>query len=199
MVWEPGDVVLRRELLHGHPWIVLPVRVVHDEPDLLATYLAGGTPFGFPEWPLADHRHPWQIAGHEAWSGHGKLMLHRPGDAYSVDLFWDGQERSFSGWYFNLQAPLRRHSRGFDTLDHELDYWWPAGSSWQVKDAELFEQRIVEGRYDEELAATVRTTAAQLEALLDHGPYWWATGWDHWQPPAEWAAPGLPEGWDSAA
>jgi hypothetical protein len=27
-----------------------------------------------------------------ATAGHGKLMLHRPGDAYSVGLFWDGSD-----------------------------------------------------------------------------------------------------------
>lgn len=61
-------------------------------------------------------------------------MLHRPGDAYSVDLFWNGPHREFSGWYINLQDPIRRHERGFDTLDHELDYWLPSRGSWTVKD-----------------------------------------------------------------
>ena len=51
-----------------------------------------------------------------------------------------------SGWYLNLQDPVRRYDGGFDTLDHELDYWIPA-ATWQVKDAELFEQRVAEERY----------------------------------------------------
>jgi hypothetical protein len=193
--WQPGQVVLRREWLHGHLWTVIPLRVVSDEPGLLAVYLAEGTPFGFPDWPLEDHVHPWKLAGHTHWHGHGKLMLHRPGDPYSVDLFWEGPGRSFSGFYFNLQAPFVRHDTGFDTLDHELDLWWPVGKDWVVKDEELFEQRIAEGRYSAEVGDEVRAAGEDLRRLLDDGPHWWNTGWDRWAPPADWTAPQLPDGW----
>ena len=177
-------------------WTVIPTRVVVDEPDLLAVYLASGTPLGFPPWPTEAHQHPWQVAGHTHWSGHGKLMLHRPGDPYSVDLFWTGEDRSFSGFYVNLQEPFVRHELAFDTLDHELDLWWPVGESWVWKDVEMLEQRIIEGRYSVHLGEQIRAAGAQAAALLNNGPHWFDAGWDAWTPPGDWEPPSLPRGWD---
>ena len=41
-----------------------------------------------------------------------------------------------NSWEHGLQDPIRRHGRGFDTLDHEPDYWLPASGPWSVKDDE---------------------------------------------------------------
>ncbi len=195
--WDVGDVVVRRELLHGHPWVGFATRVVEDSADLLAVYLAPGSTLAFPAWPFDRWEHPWLTAGHREWHGHGKLMLHRPGDAYSVDLFWSGPQREFSGWYLNLQDPFRRHAGGFDTLDHELDYWVPASGGWSVKDAELFEERVVEERYSPEQAVAIRATGAEIVAMLSEGAHWWDESWAAWTPPEEWAGLELPPGWDT--
>jgi hypothetical protein len=59
--WSTGEVVLRREVLNdGRSWMEVPAIVVRDEPDLLATYIATGAPFRFPEgaWPSANGLHP---------------------------------------------------------------------------------------------------------------------------------------------
>ena len=186
---------MRREVLHGHLWIGFSTYVVEDSDDLLAVYLAEGSTLAFPEWPFPQWQHPWQTAGHHTWHGHGKLMLHRPGDAYSVDLFWQGPERTFSGWYLNLQDPIRRHDRGFDTLDHELDVWLPASGAWSVKDAELFEQRVIEGRYSEEQAAAIRATGSRVVDMVSSGSQWWDEAWADWTPPAHWQALDLPDDW----
>lgn len=194
--WSPGEVVVRREVLHGHVWCGFAVRVVEDSDDLLAVHLPEGSTLAFPAWPFDRWEHPWRTAGHTHWSGHGKLMLHRPQDAYSVDLFWDGPDRSFSGWYLNLQDPFRRHAHGFDTLDHELDYWIPAGGAWAAKDEELFEQRVAEGRYCEEQAVAIRSAGDDIVAMLQSGTRWWDESWARWSPPPEWRALDLPVGWD---
>lgn len=194
--WLPGEVVVRREVLHGHPWVAFPTYVVRDEPDLLAVYLAAGSELAFAEWPFEQWRHPWQTAGHQRWSGHGKLMLHRPGDAYSVDLFWTGPDRVFSGWYLNLQDPIRRYDGGFETLDHELDYWLPADGPWTVKDDELFEHRVLEGRYTASQAESIRATGQQVSAMLRAGTWWWDPSWAAWEPPVEWSGADVPPGWD---
>ena len=34
--WEYGDLVVRREVLKGHPWVGFPTYVVEDSEDLLA-------------------------------------------------------------------------------------------------------------------------------------------------------------------
>ncbi|WP_431729221.1 hypothetical protein [Verrucosispora sp. TAA-831] len=72
-------------------WFAVPTICVEDSADLLALYLPPGAEFGFPdEGVFPCGRHPWQTAGHTAWTGHGKLMLQRPGEAHSVDVFWSG-------------------------------------------------------------------------------------------------------------
>lgn len=193
--WQPGDVVVRREILHGHPWVGYATYVVEDSFDLLAVYLPSGSELGFPEWPFDRWRHPWQTAGHTHWSGHGKLVLQRPDDAYSVELFWSGPEREFEGWYVNLQDPIRRHAHGFDTLDHELDYWVRPDGTWEEKDRELFEQRVAEERYTPEQAESIRRVGAQVRSMLDWRNQWWDLSWSTWQPPTEWGALQLPAGW----
>ena len=196
--WDVGTPVVRREVLHGHPWVAFTTQVVRDDDDLLAVYLAPGSELAFADWPFDRWEHPWQTRGFSAWRGHGKLMLHRPGDAYSVDLFWNGPSRTFSGWYLNLQDPVRRYDGGFDTLDHELDYWVPAGGTWQVKDAELFEQRVAEERYTPEQADAIRSTGTAIEQMLTAGDHWWDESWADWTPPAGWDALAVPSGWPTA-
>lgn len=188
----------RREWLHGQLWLGFATYVVEDNDDLLAVYLPEGSELAFPDWPFDQWVHPWLEAGHRAWRGHGKLMLHRPGDAYSVDLFWTGPERTFAGWYLNLQEPFARHCRGFDTLDHELDYWLAPDGSWSVKDDELFEQRVVEGRYSTDQAVAIRATGRQVVEMLSSGSPWWDKSWAEWTPPSHWQSLHLPEGWDRA-
>ena len=47
-MWSEGDVIVRREVLNdGRAWLELPVVVVRDEPELLATYVAEGRRFTF--------------------------------------------------------------------------------------------------------------------------------------------------------
>lgn len=134
-------------------------------------------------------------------------MLHRPGEAHSIDVFWAGEKlapgaadasgvRNFAGWYFNLQDPFRT-AQGIDTLDHELDLWWPADSTSHVwKDVELFEQRVAEGRYpgfDHE----IRAEAQRIAAALDAGQRWWDEGWAAWEPDPSWPVPVLPADWEA--
>jgi hypothetical protein len=192
--WSFGDVAVRSETLKGAPWIAFPTYVVRDEPRLLVTYLAPGSTLAFPDWPFDRWEHPWLTAGHRTWSGHGKLMMHRPGDAYSVDVFWHGPDREFSGWYLNLQDPIRRDGAGYDTLDHELDYWLPAAGGWQVKDAELFEERVAEERYTPAEADSIRRAGREIEDMLEAGTTWWDPAWAAWTPPDDWTGVDLPAG-----
>ena len=108
-MWTEGQVVIRREVLNdGRVWLEVPVIVVRDDEELLATFIAEGAPFRFPAgtWPAPRGRHPWH--GKERWHGHGVLMLQRPGEAHAVWLFWRGRARTFAGWYINIQEPFRR-------------------------------------------------------------------------------------------
>lgn len=177
-MWSAGDVVVRREVRNdGWAWMEVPVVVVRDDADLLVTYIPEGAPFTFPPGP---ETHPW--SDRRAWQGHGVLMLQRPRDSYAVWVFWHGPERAFHGWYLNLQEPFRRTRGGYDTQDLELDIWIPAGGTWQLKDDELLDVRVQEGRFTQDQARATRRQAARITAELDAGRRWWDERWSRWRP-----------------
>jgi Protein of unknown function (DUF402) len=188
-MWSEGQLILRREVLNdGRCWLEVPVRVVRDRADLLATYIGSGAPFTFPpgEWPVAGGVHPWSVK--DRWAGNGVLMLQRPGEAYALWLFWFGAEREFRGWYLNFQEPFRRGEHGYDTQDLELDIWVPLDGRWEWKDDELLDVRVAEGRFTAEQAEAVRAEGRRAAALLDAGERWWADDWSRWAPPPGWDA-----------
>lgn len=202
-MWNHGQVITRREILgfapadeavtidtsrpwHGKPWLTVPVHVVADTDDHLVTYLAEGAPFTFPpgQWPVAGGRHPW--SNRTGWSGHGCLMVQRPGEHHAVWHFWEGPNRDFSHWYINLQTAFQRTADGYDTQDLELDLIVKPDGSWELKDDEYMEQRVAEGRYTAELVAWIRNLADELIAELKRGNRWWDEAWAEWNPPSEW-------------
>lgn len=196
MSWDFGQVIVRRDVWRGRPWVGLPVHVVEDRSELLVTYMAEGSEIAIApgDWPVV---HPWN--GRRAWSGHGVLMLHRPGDAYSVWVFWHGSGREFWGWYLNLQIPFVRTEIGFDTMDHELDLWSRDGATWQWKDLELLEPSVANGVLTAEEVEAIRAEAVRLEAEFTGGGGWWDEAWAAWSPPPEWAPARLPAGWHAAS
>jgi hypothetical protein len=181
-MWSEGEPIVRREVRNdGRPWLEVPVVVVRDEPELLATYIPSGAPFTFPPYP---EPHPW--ASRTAWQGNGLLMLQRPGEAYAVFVFWHGAEREFVSWYLNLQEPFRRTSRGFDTQDHELDLLLHADGTVEWKDEELLERRVEEGRFTQPQAEAIRAEGARIEAELAARGHWWDAWWALWEPDPAW-------------
>jgi hypothetical protein len=186
-MWSEGDVVVRREVLNdGRCWLAVPVVVVQDNEELLATYIASGAPFTFfpGPWPGETGLHPWH--GKREWEGNGVLMLQRPGETYAIWIFWHGAERAFRGWYVNFQEPFRRTADGYDTQDLELDIWAPVDGPWEWKDDEVLEQRVDEGRFTPEQVAAVRVEGWRVADLLDAGERWWDDAWAGWRPPAGW-------------
>jgi hypothetical protein len=196
MGWRHGDAVVRREVWHDRAWLGTTVFVVEHSDDLLVTYLAEGSPFGFPDgdWPTRSGRHPWH--GRSSWTGHGTLMLQRPGDAHAVWHFWMGTDRTFAGWYLNLQEPFRITSIGYDTLDLELDLWVPPDGDWQFKDWDVLDQRVEESRWTREEVRDIRAHGEDLGRRLDSGERWWDTRWAAWTPEGSWTPRALPRGWD---
>ena len=193
MIWAAGQAIVRREVLNdGRPWLEVPVIVVEDGPELLATYIPEGAPFRFPagDWPTPDGRHPWH--GKERWLGHGVLMLQRPGDSYAIWVFWHGPARAFRGSYVNLQEPFRRTAIGYDTQDLELDIWVPVDGGWVLKDDGVMEERLREGRFTPSQVAETRAEAARITEELDSGRRWWADSWAEWRPDPAWPTPSFP-------
>ena len=97
-------------------------------------------------------------------------------------MFSEGPERHLDSWYINLQKPFRRSELGYDTQDLELDILVLPDLSWQLKDDDVLEERIREGRYTEEQMHETREQARRLTALIDAGDLWWSETWAAWEP-----------------
>ena len=148
MSWAAGDVIVRREVWRGRPWLANPLYVVEDTEDLLVLYQPEGSPWGFgagDHWPTESGRHPYD--GRTGWVGEGPLGLHRPGDPYAVWAYWGRPGRVFLGWYVNIQVPYRRTSIGIDSLDLELDLLVTPALDVVMKDEEHVDQSAALGRF----------------------------------------------------
>jgi hypothetical protein len=176
--FDTGSTIQRREILHGRPWLVVPMRVVADTGDLLALHVAEGTPLVFPPHPAGPH--PWSFT--DRWRDTDVLQLLRPGDAYSVWGFFRAGRRA--GWYVNFQRPFVRRPGAVDTLDHGVDILVSADGTWSWKDLDDVAAQVASGRLTEPEAAEVWREAGRVAALLDGDPagHWWAA-WSGWRPP----------------
>lgn len=206
--WAPGTHILWRYRANGrrHPHICRPMTVVEDSPRLLAAWIASGTPCVKPQ--LADgtpiHREPLEtrytkprttVLSH--WHGAGVVKLARPGDPWSVWLFWEDGWR-FKNWYVNLEEPLTRWERGVDSEDHFLDLEVYPDRSWRWRDEDEFHEARRAGLLSAEQAERVRNAGqAALAVVRDWGaPF--ADGWERWRPDPRWSVPSLPHDWDRA-
>ena len=195
--WSFGDVIVRREVWQGRPWLANPLYVVEDTEDLLVLYQPEGSPWGFgpgDDWPTATGRHPYD--GKVSWVGEGPLGLHRPGDPYAVWAYWQRPERTFMGWYVNIQMPFRRTPIGIDSLDLELDLLVSPTFEVFVKDEAQVATSAALGRFSQDTADAVHALGAQLSAEVEGGGPWWDEHWSTWTPPAALLRPPkLPDGW----
>ena len=183
-------MIVRREVLNdGRAWLELPVVVVRDEPELLATYIAEGTPFHFPagDWPTPSGRHPWH--GRPAWQGHGVLMLQRPGEAHAIWVFWHGPAREFTGWYVNLQEPFRRTRAGLRHAGpraRHLGAGRAAAGNGRMRTCSR--NASAKAGYTPEQVEETWAEGRRVVAELEAGRRWWDPWWALWEPDPAWAA-----------
>ncbi|MFC7219951.1 DUF402 domain-containing protein [Streptomyces polyrhachis] len=204
--WAPGEHILWRYRGNGtdHVHICRPVTVVRDDEELLAVWMAPGTPCVRPV--LTDgtppHREPLETrytkprrAARTEWFGTGVLKLARPGQPWSVWLFWEHGWR-FKNFYVNLEEPRHRWSGGVDSEDHFLDLVVRPDRSWAWRDEDEFERAqqvglIAPGQARGVLAAG-RSAVRAIEAW--EAPF--RDGWERWRPDPHWSVPALPADWD---
>jgi len=196
--WEAGAVVVRREVWRGRPWLANPLYVVSDDADLLVLYQPEGSPWGFgagDDWPTPSGRHPYE--GRTGWVGEGPLGLHQAGEPFAVWAYWSGPDRSFLGWYVNIQVPFRRTAIGIDSLDLELDLLVTPELEVLVKDEEHVDRSAELGRFSTDDAAAIHAVGARLKAEIERDGPWWDLAWSTWTPPeALLEVPRLVEGWE---
>jgi Protein of unknown function (DUF402) len=146
---------------------------------------------GLREVPLDERwSHPRGV-GLRRWNGSELVMMFPRGRLYSLWLF---RERGRpTGWYVNLEERHVFADGTITTRDAVLDIWVDAETGeprWKDEDEFEAAQRV--GRLTAEEAAAFR---AEGERVLAERP--WPTGFEAWQPPAEWQPAALPPGWDA--
>ncbi|MFF5340828.1 DUF402 domain-containing protein [Streptomyces althioticus] len=204
--WEPGAQILWRYRENGGARIHIarPVTVVRDDSELLAVWMAPGTECVKPV--LADgtpvHREPLatrytkpRTVHRDRWFGTGVLKLARPGEPWSVWLFWEPGWR-FKNWYVNLEEPLVRWAGGVDSEDHFLDISVQPDGGWHWRDEDEFAQARRDGLMDPPLARRVREAGRAAVAVIDAWGPPFSDGWENWRPNPSWTVPSLPQDWD---
>ncbi|MBT3166928.1 DUF402 domain-containing protein [Streptomyces sp. Vc74B-19] len=204
--WAPGTQILWRYRENGGARIHIarPVTVVRDDSELLAVWLAPGTECVKPV--LADgtpvHREPLatrytkpRTVQRDRWFGTGVLKLARPGEPWSVWLFWEPGWR-FKNWYVNLEEPLGRWAGGVDSEDHFLDISVQPDGGRHWRDEDEFAQAQRDGLMDSALAGRVREAGRAAVAVIDAWGPPFSDGWENWRPDPSWTVPSLPQDWD---
>lgn len=204
--WAPGRSVLWRYRGNGTDRLHLcrPVRVVRDDEEMLAVWLAPGTECVRPvladgseiaREPLATRFRKPRAVRRSAWTGTGVLKLARPGDPWSVWVFWHpGWE--LRNWYVNLEAPRLRWPGGMDSEDHVLDIAVYPDRNWEWKDEDEFAAAQEAGLIDTAEAARIKAAGQAAVREIEEWGWPFRDGWEHWRPDPSWALPVLPTDWD---
>ncbi|MBI4261574.1 MAG: DUF402 domain-containing protein [Actinobacteria bacterium] len=200
--WRPGDAIVLREIWEGRVWAARVLRVVQDDPGQRSFYggagwpwkgpaSSGGRPIRLPEpgWRLEDR----------TWTGGRILSFAWPDVAHAVLAFWDAGSDAFTGWYVNLQDPLRPTPVGFDTMDHVLDVLVaPDGSSWSFKDEDEFEDWQRRGLIPGHRAPAIRAEGQRAARRIIEREPPFDRDWPSWRPDPSWEEPpAFPPGWDA--
>ncbi|MGW3625728.1 cytidylyl-2-hydroxypropylphosphonate hydrolase [Streptomyces sp. NPDC000880] len=211
--WTRGDHILWRyrghapDLSGGTVHICRPVTVVQDTEELLAVWMAPGTQCVRPV--LADgtpvHQEPLETrytaprtTALSRWFGTGVLKLARPGEPWSVWLFWEPGWR-FKNWYVNLEEPHSRWAGGVDSEDHFLDIAVRPDRSWSWLDEDEFDQAQRVGLMDAEKARGVREAGEAAVEAIRAWAFPFSDGWERWRPDPAWQVPELPADWARTA
>jgi hypothetical protein len=177
---RPGDVVELRSMYRARVRWAFPHRVVEDDGDRFALYIAPGTegvwmgrdPDGryLERWRSEEppHRHIWQR--------HHVLSLAQRGTSHSLWHFWD-EEWSFVCWYVQLHTPMLEVDGGFELTDQALDVLVHADGTWQWKDEDDLAEAHALGIWTAEDAEAIR---AEGERVIAARP--WPSGWEDWRP-----------------
>ncbi|MFY1627180.1 DUF402 domain-containing protein [Micromonospora sp. WMMD723] len=210
MRFEPGQLIVHRNVRHGRIGWVRPARVVLDDDRGLLLWVARDTPVAhevseaglgmrampFTEWITSSYR-----LARGRWNGPPLLKFLPTGAAHSVWFFRDDQDR-FAAWYVNLEEPGVRWAdgslAGVDMVDQDLDVVVRPDHSWQWKDEDEFTERLAfPDHYWVTDERAVRAEGERVIALAEAGTFPFDGTWCDFVPPADWTPPTeLPPGWD---
>ncbi|MFF0314098.1 DUF402 domain-containing protein [Micromonospora sp. NPDC005252] len=208
--FEPGRLILHRNVRRGRIGWVRPARVVLDDERGLLLWIAKGSPVAHEVnevgltmrgLPFADWITPTFQLAQVRWNGPPLLKFLPTGAAHSVWWFRDAAGR-FSHWYVNLEEPGVRWDdgavAGVDVIDQDLDVLVAADRTWQWKDEDEFVERLAFGEdYWVTDEKAVRAEGERVIALAEAGEFPFDGTWCDFAPPPDWDVPDeLPPGWD---
>ncbi len=200
---ERGEVVvLRYVTTGGRIEICWPCRVVEDRDDLVALFIAAGSPYkASPKKTAAEkrrHARPRLPPDEYVWRT-DTLRLMSPAASHSVSLSWAPQSnpRQLLKYFVNMEEPFRRTAVGFDTQDHTLDIEVAPDLAWRWRDEAELAHHVAEGFYTAELAAAARAEGERVIDALRRGDHECLNGWAAWAPPREWRVPAVSDGGDT--
>src|SRR5205823_3165554 len=122
-----GEAAVLRQLFRGRVWNAAPTIVVEDGPHRTVLWLPSGGTYAIGDDLFGDWSYELRVARRD------QLRIKRRGDPYSVFLFMN-EDRSFRGWYVNLERPHERTDLGFDYEDDLLDVWVALGAEPELLD-----------------------------------------------------------------
>jgi hypothetical protein len=198
-----GDVVVLRYITtDGRIEMCWPCRVVEDRHDLLALFIAAGSPYKAgpkktaaekqrqPKTPLPPDEYVWR---------NDTLRLMFPRRSHSVSLSWAPQTstRRLLKYFVNMEEPFRRTVVGFDTQDHTLDIEVTPDLAWRWRDEEELANHVTESFYTAELAKAARAEGEEVIDAIRRRDHECLRGWPEWAPPPEWQVPPFAAGWDT--
>jgi hypothetical protein len=198
-----GDVIaLRYITTDGRIEMCWPCRVVQDDSDVLAVYIAAGSPYKAGPKRTAPEKRMMPkgfVPPDEYVWKKDTLRLMLPGRHHSVWLFWDGlgDQRTFSYYFVNMEEPFRRTPVGIDTQDHTLDVVISPDLEWTWRDEQDLQSHVEHGFYTPELAEAARKEGERVIAELTDGTHPCLGDWRRWSPATTWAVPDIPDGWDT--
>ena len=209
MSWSYGDVVLYRYGRLGRAGFVRVGRVISDDADGLALWIAPGSPQvesvlpdgrGLRSLPIEDQVNLPRVRRLSTWRGTGIVMFAPASGDWSVWWFFDDAGR-FAGWYGNLEAPrVRWHAdgmRGIDSSDRALDVWIEPDRTCAWKDEDEFAALTGKpGRWTVEQVPVIRAAGVHLMTLARAGASPFDGRWIDFKPDSAWEPVVLPEGWD---
>ncbi|NBM16592.1 DUF402 domain-containing protein [Streptomyces sp. GC420] len=203
--WARGEHILWRYRDHADDRVHIcrPVTVAEDSEELLAVWMAPGTECVRPvladgtavhEEPLETRYTAPRTTVRSRWFGTGVLKLARPGEPWSVWLFWQPGWR-FKNWYVNLEEPRARWVGGIDSRDHFLDISVHPDRTWRWLDEDEFAQAQRAGLMSGAQARTVREAGHAAVEAIRRWDEPFSGGWENWRPDPAWQVPVLPADW----
>ncbi|ROO58667.1 uncharacterized protein DUF402 [Micromonospora sp. Llam0] len=210
MRFQPGQLIMHRNVRRGRLGWVRPARVVVDDERGLLVWVDRGSPvvnevaddgrgmraMPFTEWITRSYR-----IKHGRWLGPPVLKFLPAGAAHSVWWFRD-DAGNFLNWYVNLEEPGVRWAdgdlAGVDVVDQDLDVVVRPDRSWVWKDEDEFAERLAfPEHYWVRDEAAVRAEGRRVIKIAEAGDFPFDGTWCDFRPDPAWAPPAeLPPGWD---